>query len=182
MSPFGVAPGPFFVKSFDYNHRLSPPISIFATELTMPHKPPTIPNMRVLSRSILVCALVLLQLASASGHVLHHALEGAVPERHDCADAACGMDQDSATPCHHDSDTDSPFPHDCSDCFLCDASDAQIAQATQQQRPIEDVAATCFVTGVIESDGSADPARRLPPAPPPPHPATLHAVTLPLLD
>ncbi len=139
--------------------------------------------MPALSRLTVVCVLALLQIGSASGHVLHHALEGTGPEHLDCADAACGMDRDSAAPCHHNSDADPPSQHDCSDCFLCDASDAQVVAATQTQRPLEGVvAASCPMTGAVEFDASGDSARRLPPVPPPPRPATLHAIELPLLD
>ena len=138
--------------------------------------------MRVLSRLTFVCVLVLLQLESASGHVFHHAFEGAVPEHRDCTDAACGGDQNTAASCHHGSDTDPPPQHDCNNCFFCDASDAEVAQTTQQQRPLIEAAAAYPVTSAAESDASGDPAHRLPAGHPPPRPATLHAVTLPLLD
>ncbi len=147
-------------------------------------------GMPLLPRIISVCALVLLQVASANGHILHHALEGAVPEHHDCTDMTCGMnqgqdqdrDQNPAAACHHSPDTNLPPQHDCDDCFLCDASDAQFARATRQYRPLEDTTAVYPLTGVAQSDASSDQARRLPPPLPPPRPATLHAVTLPLLD
>lgn len=156
--------------------------AVLPLELPMPRRPPTIPQMGVLSRLIFVCALALLQLAPASGHVLHHALEGAGPEHRDCTDATCRMDQDPPATCDHGPDADPPVQHDCDNCFLCDASAGQIARVTRQHCPIEDAATAYPLSALVAPEPLDDSARRLPPAPPPPRPATFHAVTLPLLD
>ena len=138
--------------------------------------------MRVTLRWILVCALVPLQLASASGHMAHHAFDSASPEHDDCGDTPCAMNRDSTSTCPNSSDEDSPYQHDCNDCFLCDASDAQAARVTPAQRPLEGAAAVWPPAGAVEFASSGDSSWRLPHEPPPPHPATLNAVTLPLLD
>ncbi len=139
-------------------------------------------TMCVLSRSIFVCVLALLQLSSGTGHVLHYTLEGAVPERRDCTDATCRMDQNSAASRHDEFDTDPPVQHDCNNCFLCDASDGQIARVTRQQRPIEYAVTVSPLSGLAAFESLANPMLGLPPVSSPLHPATLHAVTLPLLD
>jgi hypothetical protein len=143
---------------------------------------PRILAMGVWPRSLCVCALVLLQLASASGHVLHHAWEGAAAERCTCTDAAGRMDESLSATCHHGSDTDPPVRHDSNGCFLCDASHAQIARLTQQQRLIENAAAACLSSDLTAPEPLAGWASGVPPAAPPVDPATLHAITLPLLD
>lgn len=148
----------------------------------MQRRQPTILVMRVLPRSILVRSLVLLQLASASGHGMHHALEGTVPERCDCTAAAGRMDPSSSATCHQDADTDPPVQHDCNDCFFCDASEAQIARVAQQHRSIENAATACPLSNLAAPDPFAGAGRGLPTVPPLTDPATLHAIMLPLLD
>jgi hypothetical protein len=144
----------------------------------MRREQPTIYEMRVLPQSISVCALMLLQLASASGHVLHHAGEGAVPQRCGCAEA---YDNPPST-CHHGPNTDAPVQHDCDGCSLCDASDEQIAQVRPQQRSIEDLATACSSAQLVVAQPQARTAFVLHSAAPPGNPALFHALTLPLLD
>jgi len=137
--------------------------------------------MRALFRSICACVVALLQLAPASGHVVHHALDGEGPSHHECADSACPSKPDAGG-CATATHADVPAGHDCDQCNLCDATDILFAPITPAQRAVESLAMDRAADRTVTAALTTAFSTAAPPAPPPSGPASLHAVTLPLLD
>ena len=151
-------------------------------------------------RLSLSCALVMLQVVAASGHVLHHALVLLEPESGCACDVASGglachageAEHHHGDACEltfeheaqHDRETqhDSDTPHDCDDCVLCNATTDEIATGpVQPSRSVAYAAAPPVVVLAVELDQPSGVTLRACP-PPPPTPQALHSITLPLLN
>jgi hypothetical protein len=125
---------------------------------------------------------MLLQLASANGHVLHHAAAGNPAPDQRGPNSCCSND-------HSPSGADHGFPgdrpdrddeqHDCYSCVICNAMNDPLVVTSGQTRLLE-IAGTAAAATIAFEPGVFPSAECLPPALPPPIPQTLHFITLPL--
>jgi hypothetical protein len=121
-----------------------------------------------------------LQLASASGHILHHAAAAIPAPDHGGSESCCSNHSTPPSESHCPARGD-PDRHDCGDCLICDATNDQVVLTGGQLRLLE-IAGTA-AAAAISYETDLVPAAKSPPfSLPPPAPQVLHSIALPLLN
>ena len=128
-----------------------------------------------------VCALAVIQSAAPSAHALHHVVVHETPEQPCCEGFHAAVAHPSPETCAGDCAAQPVPPHDCGECFLCEASEGQIAQTGQQNRSSEHTTVAPAVGETTPNTVVVQPVGPLV-AGIPPAPAKLHAIMLPLLS